>query len=134
MCADLRSVESVGERVERTFGRLDILVNNAGIMGPQGPLYQLSPDRWDQVFNTNLRGVFYMVRSLAPLMIRARAGHIINISSLAGKNALANGAAYSASKWGLNGLSYSRRRRATRSQHSRFGGLPWVCAHGVQSA
>ena len=105
--ADLRSVESVGERVERTFGRLDILVNNAGIMGPQGPLYQLSPDRWDQVFNTNLRGVFYMVRSLAPLMIRARAGHIINISSLAGKNALANGAAYSASKWGLNGLSYS---------------------------
>lgn len=105
--ADLGSVESVRERVERTFGRLDILVNNAGIMGPQGPLHQLPPDSWDQIFNTNLRGVYYMVRSLAPIMIRARTGHIINISSLAGKNALPNGAAYSASKWGLNGLSYS---------------------------
>lgn len=105
--ADLRAVEALGERVERTFGRLDILVNNAGIMGPQGPLHQLSPSDWDHIFNTNLRGVYYLVRSLAPLMIRARSGHIINISSLAGKNALPNGAAYSASKWGLNGLSYS---------------------------
>ena len=57
--------------------------------------------------NTNLRGVFYCMRSFAPLMIRARSGHIVNISSLAGKNALPNGAAYAASKWGLNGLSYS---------------------------
>ena len=105
--ADLRSVESLGERIERTFGRLDILVNNAGIMGQQGPLHQLPPDDWDRIFNTNLRGVYYMTRSLVPLMIRSRSGHIINISSLAGKNALPNGAAYAASKWGLNGLSYS---------------------------
>jgi NAD(P)-dependent dehydrogenase (short-subunit alcohol dehydrogenase family) len=105
--ADWRSVESMAERVERTFGHLDILVNNAGIMGPSGPLHELTPQAWDQVFNTNLRGVFYTVRALAPLLIRSRGGHIINISSLAGKNALPNGAAYSASKWGLNGLSYS---------------------------
>jgi NAD(P)-dependent dehydrogenase (short-subunit alcohol dehydrogenase family) len=104
---DLRSVESVAERVERTFGRLDVLVNNAGIGGGSSPLHQLSPDVWDTVMNTNLRGVFYCIRSLAPLMIRGRTGHIINISSLAGKNALPNGAAYSASKWGLNGLTYS---------------------------
>ena len=104
---DLRSVESLAERVARDFGRLDILVNNAGIGGPGGPLHQLAPKAWDDIFNTNLRGVFYMVRGLAPVMIRARSGHIINISSLAGKNALPNGAAYSASKWGLNGLSYS---------------------------
>jgi len=92
--------------VDRTFGRLDILVNNAGIMGPSGPLHELPPEAWDQIFNTNLRGVYYTIRSLAPLMIRAHSGHIINISSLAGKNSLPNGAAYSASKWGLNGLSY----------------------------
>jgi NAD(P)-dependent dehydrogenase (short-subunit alcohol dehydrogenase family) len=104
---DPLSVESLAERVEHTFGRLDVLVNNAGIMGPQGPLHQLPPETWDAIFNTNLRGVYYMIRSLAPLMIRARSGHIINISSLAGKNALPNGAAYAASKWGLNGLSYS---------------------------
>jgi 3-oxoacyl-[acyl-carrier protein] reductase len=105
--SDLRSVESVAERVERTFGRVDILVNNAGIGGSRGPVHQLAPEVWDQVMNTNLRGVYYCIRSFAPLMIRARSGHIINISSLAGKNALPNGAAYSASKWGLNGLSYS---------------------------
>jgi 3-oxoacyl-[acyl-carrier protein] reductase len=104
---DLHSVEALAERVERTFHRIDILVNNAGIGGAGGPLHLLAPDNWDRVLNTNLRGVYYCIRSLAPLMIKARSGHIVNISSLAGKNALPNGAAYAASKWGLNGLSYS---------------------------
>jgi len=103
----LGSVEALAAHVDKTFGRLDILVNNAGIGGFGGPLHQLPPESWDQVLNTNLRGVYYCVRAFAPLMIRARSGHIINISSLAGKNALPNGAAYAASKWGLNGLSYS---------------------------
>jgi 3-oxoacyl-[acyl-carrier protein] reductase len=104
---DLHSVEALAERVERTFQRIDVLVNNAGIGGARGPLHLLASDDWDRVLNTNLRGVYYCIRSLAPLMIKARSGHIINISSLAGKNALPNGAAYAASKWGLNGLSYS---------------------------
>jgi 3-oxoacyl-[acyl-carrier protein] reductase len=104
---DLRSVESMAERVERIFERIDILVNNAGVSGAAGPLHQLAPENWDLIFNTNLRGVYYMIRSLAPLMIKASGGHIINISSLAGKNPLPNQAAYAASKWGLNGLSYS---------------------------
>jgi 3-oxoacyl-[acyl-carrier protein] reductase len=104
---NLQSVEAAAKRVEARFGRLDILVNNAGIGGFGGPVQQLPPDQWDQILNTNLRGVYYAVRGFAPLMIRARSGHIINISSLAGKNALPNGAAYAASKWGLNGLTYS---------------------------
>jgi NAD(P)-dependent dehydrogenase (short-subunit alcohol dehydrogenase family) len=103
----VHSVEALAEFIERTFHRLDILVNNAGIGGAGGPLHQLAPDDWEHVLNTNLRGVYYCIRSLAPLMIKARTGHIINISSLAGKNALPNGAAYAASKWGLNGLTYS---------------------------
>jgi len=104
---DLHSVEALAEHVERTFHRLDILVNNAGIGGAGGPLHQLAPDDWERVLNTNLRGVYYCIRSFAPIMIKTRSGHIINISSLAGKNALPNGAAYAASKWGLNGLTYS---------------------------
>ena len=103
----LQSVEAAAKRVEASYGRLDILVNNAGVGGFGGPLHQLPPDAWEQILNTNLRGVFYTTRAFAPMMIRARWGHIINISSLAGKNALPNGAAYAASKWGLNGLSYS---------------------------
>jgi 3-oxoacyl-[acyl-carrier protein] reductase len=108
---DLDSVAALAQQVESAFHRLDILVNNAGIFGAgaPGPLHQLAPENWDRVLNTNLRGVYYCIRSLAPLMInsKARSGHIINISSLAGKNALPNGAAYAASKLGLNGLTYS---------------------------
>ena len=103
----LQSVEAAAKSVEASFGRVDILVNNAGVGGFGGPLHELPPDAWEQILNTNLRGVFYTTRAFAPMMIRARSGHIINISSLAGKNALPNGAAYAASKWGLNGLSYS---------------------------
>ncbi len=103
----LQSVEEMVRRVESAFGRVDVLVNNAGIGGVGGPLHELAPEGWDEILNTNLRGVYYAIRALAPLMIQARSGHIINISSIAGKNALPNGAAYAASKWGLNGLSYS---------------------------
>ena len=103
----LDSLQAASGRIESSLGRVDVLVNNAGIGGFGGPLHQLPPDGWDQILNTNLRGVYYAIRAFAPMMIRVRAGHIINISSLAGKNALPNGAAYAASKWGLNGLSYS---------------------------
>jgi 3-oxoacyl-[acyl-carrier protein] reductase len=105
--SDLGSVESLARQVRSSLGRMDILVNNAAVGAPGVPLHELPPEKWEQIFNTNLRGVYYCIRSFAPLMISARRGHIINISSLAGKNALPNGAAYSASKWGLNGLSYS---------------------------
>jgi NAD(P)-dependent dehydrogenase (short-subunit alcohol dehydrogenase family) len=104
---DLRSIEALATRVEQDFGGCDVLVNNAGVMSVLGPLHQLPPESWEDVMNTNLRGVYYCVRAFAPMMVRARKGHIINISSLAGKNPLPNGAAYAASKWGLNGLSYS---------------------------
>ncbi|PYX82485.1 MAG: short-chain dehydrogenase [Acidobacteria bacterium] len=104
---DLAAVEAIARHVERKFERLDVLVNNAGVGGFGMPLHTLPPDSWDLVLNTNLRGVYYSIRSFAPIMIRARSGHIVNISSIAGKNALPNGAAYAASKWGLNGLTYS---------------------------
>ncbi len=103
---DLSSVDALGARLRRNYGRVDILVNNAGISGPSGLLHELAPEDWEAIFNTNLRGAYYMLRCIVPLMIAAGAGHIINISSLAGKNPLPRGAAYSASKWGLNGLSY----------------------------
>ena len=104
---DKAAVEALAKEVSSTFQRLDILVNNAGIAGASGPLHELSPETWDEVINTNLRGVYYCIRSFTPLLIKTGAAHIINISSLAGKNPVPNLAAYSASKWGLNGLSYS---------------------------
>lgn len=110
MICDLSSPDSVTEFARAFHGRfqrLDILVNNAGVGSFKTPLHQLELKEWDQVTNTNLRGVYLMIKAFAPRMIAQGSGHIINISSLAGKNALPNGAAYAASKWGLNGLSYS---------------------------
>jgi 3-oxoacyl-[acyl-carrier protein] reductase len=103
----LHQLEYAATRVDSTFGRLDILVNNAGVGGFNDLLHNLPPEEWDRILNTNLRGVYYAIRAFAPIMIRAYSGHIVNISSLSGKNALPNGAAYAASKWGLNGLTYS---------------------------
>jgi len=105
--SDWNSVSSLAQGVQQTFNRVDILVNNAGIGEFGGPLHTMSLENWDAVLNTNLRGIFYTVRAFAPLMIAGGGGDIINISSIAGKNPLPNGAAYAASKWGLNGLSYS---------------------------
>jgi len=105
--ADWNSVAALAERIQKTFGRLDILINNAGVGWFGGPLHTMPAEKWDAIFNTNLRGVFHMVRAFAPMLVAAGGGDIINISSIASKNALPNGAAYSASKWGLNGLTYS---------------------------
>ena len=101
------SVAKLAKFVENRYHCCDILVNNAGIGLIGKPLHEMSPDEWDAMMGTNLRGPYLMIRALAPLMITARSGHIVNISSLAGRNPLPNGAAYSASKWGLNGLTYS---------------------------
>ena len=105
--SDWRSVSALADKVQQTHGKLHILVNNAGIGGFGGPLHKMPLEKWDAVINTNLRGVFYTIRALVPLLVSAGGGDIINISSIAGKNALPNGAVYAASKWGLNGLSYS---------------------------
>lgn len=104
---DESSITNLAKMVKTQHGRCDILVNNAGIGLIGKPLVETSPSDWDQMMGTNLRGPYLMIRALAPLMIAAQSGHIVNISSLAGRNPLPNGAAYSASKWGLNGLTYS---------------------------
>jgi 3-oxoacyl-[acyl-carrier protein] reductase len=107
---DLRkeaSIAALAQSVRERLGRCDILVNNAGVSETGQPIHETEPDAWDRVMETNLRGPYLMIRAFAPLMIAARSGHIVNISSLAGHNPLKNGAAYAASKWGLNGLTYS---------------------------
>jgi 3-oxoacyl-[acyl-carrier protein] reductase len=99
------AVAELGTAVAERYRRCDILVNNAAIGMDGKLLHETSNEEWDLIFDTNLRGPYLMIRALAPMMIAARSGHIINISSLAGRNPLPKGAAYSASKWGLNGLN-----------------------------
>jgi 3-oxoacyl-[acyl-carrier protein] reductase len=104
---DERAIDGLGSYLRQKHGRCDVLVNNAAVGQATKPLHELSVSEWDDLMATNLRGPFLMIRALAPLMIEWQSGHIINISSLVGKNPFPNGAAYSASKFGLNGLTYS---------------------------
>jgi 3-oxoacyl-[acyl-carrier protein] reductase len=92
------------QNTEKTLGSVEILVNNAGI-GYFGPTHEASEANWDSVLDTNLKSVFLASKAVAPGMIQRRTGHIINIASLAGKNAFAGGGIYCASKWGLLGLT-----------------------------
>lgn len=95
-----RFVHAAAER----FGGLDLLINNAGI-GIMKPVEQLSPKEWDATLHTNLSSVFYCSHEAIPLMRKRGGGYIFNISSLVGTNAFPGGAAYNASKFGLNGFS-----------------------------
>lgn len=101
--------EMMVNRVLGQFGRIDILVANAGILRAQGSgprlLADLTIEEWDEVVDTNLKGVFLSNRSVLPTMIKQRNGQIINISSRSGRRALAFDSAYCASKFGVIGLS-----------------------------
>ncbi len=105
--ADVRrntEVASLFTWIDSEMGDLDVLVNNAGI-GVFKSTAELSVDDWQKTLETNLSGVFYCCREALPRMKQRGGGYIINISSLAGKNAFSGGAAYNASKFGLNGFS-----------------------------
>src|SRR6202050_5428109 len=107
VAADVTSPDDIRSLVEETkqaFGAIDILVNNAGI-GYCGPFYEANESNWDSVLDTNLKSVFLLSKAVAKGMVERRGGHIINIASLAGKNAFAGGAIYCASKWGLLGMT-----------------------------
>ena len=86
------------------MGRIDILINNAGI-GAFASVAEMEPGTWDAVIETNLNSLFYCTHAALPHLRDAGDAFVINIGSLAGKNAFANGAAYNASKFGLIGFS-----------------------------
>ena len=95
-----RAIDAVAGR----FGGLDVLVNNAGI-GTFKPVAEMTPDEWASVIDTNLTGVFNACHASIPKLRARGGGFIVNISSLAGKNAFPGAAAYCASKSGLNAFS-----------------------------
>ncbi|MSV35869.1 MAG: SDR family oxidoreductase [Bryobacterales bacterium] len=105
--ADVKDHEAVSALfafADREFGGLDVLVNNAG-SGKFAKVSELSIEDWHQMLDSNLSGAFYCSREALSRFGTRGGGYIVNISSLAGKNAFAGGAAYNASKFGLNGMS-----------------------------
>ncbi|MDQ2773718.1 MAG: SDR family oxidoreductase [Acidobacteriota bacterium] len=102
--SDSKQVEGLFEFTDKEIGKLDILINNAGF-GVFRATGELTVEEWDQVIATNLSGSFYCSHAAIERFHQSRGGSIINISSLAGKNPFLGGAAYNASKFGLNGFS-----------------------------
>ena len=107
IAADVSNRDSVAALFawfDQQFGNLDILVNNAGV-GIFKNLAEMNAEEWRTVLGTNLDGVYYCIHEALPRLKQRGGGWIVNIASLAGKNAFAGGAAYNASKFGLCGMS-----------------------------
>ncbi|GAA5531791.1 SDR family oxidoreductase [Deinococcus aluminii] len=100
---DPRALQQAVDAHVAAFGGLDVLFVNAGL-GRFANVADLTIEQWQEVIDTNLSGAFYTVKAALPALKR-RGGYIFTLSSLAGKNPFAGGAAYNASKFGLNGLS-----------------------------
>ena len=106
---NLGSFESVKEefdKVEKQFGRIDILVNNAGITR-DGLMMRMSEQQWDMVINVNLKSAFNFIHACTPVMMRQKAGSIINMASVVGVHGNAGQANYAASKAGMIALAKS---------------------------
>lgn len=112
LCFDVREYSQVEEAVAglpEEWQKIDILVNNAGLAVGLDPIFEGVVDDWERMIDTNVKGLLYVTRTVSPLMVARKSGHIINIGSIAGKGVYPNGAVYCATKYAVNALSQGMR-------------------------
>lgn len=112
VATDVTDCEQVGRFVDaavQAYGRIDVMINNAGLM-PQAPLERLRIDEWDRMVDVNIKGVLYGIAAALPHMQRQKAGHIINVSSVAGHKVGPGYAVYAATKHAVRALSEGLRQ------------------------
>ncbi len=105
---DIRDADSTQALATRTlahFGHIDILVNNSGIAGPTAPLWEITPQDWQETFAVNSTGTYLCCRAFLPAMIERQAGSIVIIGSMTGKRPLVGRTPYAASKMAVLGLA-----------------------------
>lgn len=116
--ADVSSEDEAREMVlaaNTAFGRVDVLVNNAGVM-LLGPIAGADTKDWRRMMETNVMGLMYATHAALPLMRAQGSGHVVNISSVAGRTARAGSGVYNASKWGVGAFSESLRQEVCKDK------------------
>ena len=112
LCFDVRvlsQVETAIHSLPEAWKKIDVLVNNAGLAAGLAPVHEGSTDDWEQMIDTNVKGLLYMTRTVAPLMTANGKGHIINIGSIAGKEVYPNGNVYCGSKFAVDAITKGTR-------------------------
>jgi NADP-dependent 3-hydroxy acid dehydrogenase YdfG len=102
-------VKRLVDTAVQAYGRIDVMINNAGLM-PQSPLERLKIDDWNRMIDVNIKGVLYGIAAALPYMKQQKAGHIINVSSVAGHKVRPGGAVYAATKHAVLALSEGLRQ------------------------
>jgi NADP-dependent 3-hydroxy acid dehydrogenase YdfG len=109
---DIRAMDKVREACSHLNGKwenVELLVNNAGLAAGLSQIHEGVVDDWEQMIDTNIKGLLYMTRLITPGMVERRKGHIINIGSIAGKEVYEKGNVYNASKFAVDGLTQAMR-------------------------
>lgn len=129
---DRQAVEAVLEKTLAAFGRLDILINNAGIM-PLSPMRRCQVHEWDRMIDVNVKGLLYGIAAVLPTMLAQGSGHIVNVSSIAGRRPFPGGAVYSATKFAVRAISQGLRLELSPEQKIRVTDIePGVVATELQ--
>lgn len=112
LCFDIRDKEACRQAVESLpaeWQKIDILVNNAGLASGSAPFNEFDIEDWDKMVDTNVKGLLYISRYITPLMVAAKSGHIINLSSIAGREVYPSGNVYCATKHAVNAITQGMR-------------------------
>ena len=112
LCFDIRNKEetsSAFESLPDEMKNIDVLINNAGLAAGLDPIHEGDLDDWEQMIDTNVKGLLYITRLISPIMVKKGSGHIINLSSVAGKEAYASGNVYCATKFAVQALTQGMR-------------------------
>lgn len=102
-------VDKVMDNLPEAWKKIDVLINNAGLAAGLNPIQTGEIEDWEQMIDTNIKGLLYITRKIAPLMIENGHGHIVNLSSIAGKDVYENGNVYCATKTAVEALSKGMR-------------------------
>jgi NADP-dependent 3-hydroxy acid dehydrogenase YdfG len=106
---DRAQTEAAIDNLSKSWKNIDVLINNAGLAAGLAPIQEGSVDDWDQMIDTNVKGLLYITRKVVPLMVKRGGGHIVNISSIAAKEVYGNGNVYCATKHAVDALTKGMR-------------------------